>query len=456
MTGRSAPRRRQNLRESQAASRNGATMTPKVINAGPSLEKAELYGIDDQRPTLSKLMGLAGRIFIETIPQWLAVGAMLGLIFGGCCSNVFALEAIIKVEPASGTIYLRRKELRNRTNISRSTLLGTLLTFVQFLFVAVTGYISQFDSTRPPLFLKPNRVPIRRWLINIVLFFSINVLNNHAFSYDISVPVHIILRSGGSITTMIAGSLYGKRYSRIQVIAVLLLTVGVATAAWSDARSKARVSFPSFERLTLTIGKESVTGDSGETVPKFSTGLAVLLIAQILSAIMGLYTEETYRKYGPHWKENLFYSHLLSLPLFMPFSRSLISQFLRLANSKPLTLPLPSGQVNLSAIPTIVRQRIEGLYVPSQVAYLALNVLTQYACIRGVNLLAAASSALTVTIVLNIRKLVSLLLSIWLFGNRLATGTLIGAIVVFSAGGLYSLDSKRPAPKPKASSAKTG
>ena len=43
-----------------------------------------------------------GRIFIETIPQWLTIGAMLALIFGGCCSNVFALEAIIKVEPASG------------------------------------------------------------------------------------------------------------------------------------------------------------------------------------------------------------------------------------------------------------------------------------------------------------------------------------------------------------------
>lgn len=115
---------------------------------------------------------------------------------------------------------------------------GTLLTFVQFLFVAVTGYISQFDETRPPLFLRPNKVPLRRWLINIVLFFSINTLNNHAFSYDISVPVHIILRSGGSITTMIAGSLWGKRYSRIQFIAVMLLTVGVITAAWSDAQTK--------------------------------------------------------------------------------------------------------------------------------------------------------------------------------------------------------------------------
>ncbi|KAI1435029.1 UAA transporter family-domain-containing protein [Xylaria sp. CBS 124048] len=405
MTSRSAPRRRQTLRESHAVARNGAANTPKVINAGPSLENAELYGIRDRRSTRSKFVGLAGRIFIETIPQWLAIGAMLGLIFGGCCSNVFALEAIVKVEPAS----------------------GTLLTFVQFLFVAITGYISQFDATRPPFFIRPNRVPLRRWLINIVLFFGINLLNNHAFSYDISVPVHIILRSGGSITTMIAGSLYGKRYSRIQVTAVLLLTAGVITAAYSDARTKQTAAASSLETST----------------PSFSTGLVILFIAQVLSAIMGLYTEETYKQYGPQWKENLFYSHLLSLPLFLPFATSLIRQFERLVDSPPLVMRLPIDQANLATLPEGWQKVAEGIHVPSQVVYLVLNVLTQYACIRGVNLLAAVSSALTVTIVLNIRKLVSLLLSIWLFGNRLASGTLVGAVVVFSAGALYSLDSKQ-------------
>jgi UDP-xylose/UDP-N-acetylglucosamine transporter B4 len=82
--------------------RAGAAQPTRVINAAPSLEKAEMYGIDDNRPVFSRVMALAGRMFIETIPQWLAVGAMLSLIFGGCCSNVFALEAIVKVEPASG------------------------------------------------------------------------------------------------------------------------------------------------------------------------------------------------------------------------------------------------------------------------------------------------------------------------------------------------------------------
>jgi UDP-xylose/UDP-N-acetylglucosamine transporter B4 len=90
-------RRRSTLRDLQASSNlhhnqtDGDVAPPKVINAAPSLEKAEMYGIDDQRPASSKMLAMAGRIFIETIPQWLAVGAMLGLIFGGCCSNVSPL-----------------------------------------------------------------------------------------------------------------------------------------------------------------------------------------------------------------------------------------------------------------------------------------------------------------------------------------------------------------------------
>ncbi|PQE29755.1 hypothetical protein CJF32_00000425 [Rutstroemia sp. NJR-2017a WRK4] len=408
-------RRRSTLRDLQASSNShhnqtdGDVAPPKVINAAPSLEKAEMYGIDDQRPASSKMLAMAGRIFIETIPQWLAVGAMLGLIFGGCCSNVFALEAIVNE--------------------------GTLMTFVQFLFVAVTGYISQFDQSRPPLFLQPNRVPIRRWIINIVLFFTINVLNNHAFSYNISVPMHIILRSGGSITTLAAGYIWGKRFSRIQVVAVTLLTIGVVTAAWSDQQSKVHNHrTPAKPIQTNTSPKD---GKVDEDVPPFSTGLVILFVAQVLSAIMGLYTEETYKEYGPHWKENLFYSHLLALPLFAPFIPSMHRQLLKLAASAPLTLPTSAS---LSSLPPPLASTLASIHLPSQLVYLAMNVLTQYACIRGVNLLAAASSALTVTIVLNVRKLVSLLLSIWLFGNRLSPGTMLGACLVFFAGGLYSLD----------------
>lgn len=310
------------------------------------------------------------------------------------------------------------------------------MTFVQFIFVAVTSYISQFDRSRPPLFLTPNRVPIRRWIINIVLFFTINVMNNHAFGYNISVPMHIILRSGGSITTLAAGYIWGKRFSRIQIIAVILLTIGVVTAAMFDAQSKVLSRFL-YLRISLTIPSQD--GKVDADIPSFNTGLVILFIAQVLSAIMGLYTEETYKEYGPHWKENLFYSHILAMPLFAPFFPSMYRQFLRLASSAPLSLPF----LDVQTLPSDLVSKVSQIYLPSQLVFLAMNVLTQYACIRGVNLLAAASSALTVTIVLNVRKLASLLLSIWLFGNRLSPGTLVGAFLVFFAGGLYGLDGGR-------------
>lgn len=165
--------------------------------------------------------------------------------------------------------------------------------------------------------------------------------------------------------------------------------------------------------------------------PGFNTGLIILVVAQVLSAIMGLYTETTYRIYGPQWRENLFYSHILSLPLFIPFAPSMARNLREMAKSKPF----------VSCSPPIALFG-PALRIPRQLVFLTGNVLTQYACIRGVNLLAAKSSALTVTIILNTRKLVSLLISIWLFGNVLAPGTVVGAGVVFAAGALYSMAPK--------------
>lgn len=64
------------------------------------------------------------------------------------------------------------------------------------------------------------------------------MLNNFAFGYNISVPVHIILRSGGSITTMLVGYIWGTRYTRVQVLSVAMLTIGVILSAMTDAQSK--------------------------------------------------------------------------------------------------------------------------------------------------------------------------------------------------------------------------
>jgi hypothetical protein len=118
MTG---PRRRSTLRDLQASvSSDGDVIKPKIINAAPSLEKAEMYGIDDPRPASSKIMALAGRIFIETIPQWLAVGGMLALIFGGCCSNVS--DCVWSLKRLKGRLMINPRFLHSKLLSSKTSL----------------------------------------------------------------------------------------------------------------------------------------------------------------------------------------------------------------------------------------------------------------------------------------------------------------------------------------------
>ena len=116
-------------------------------------------------------------------------------------------------------------------------------------------------------------------------------------------------------------------------------------------------------------------------------------------------------------------------------SPAYIQPFLASSKGNSSEAALNIQSVVVSSLPTLV--------VPKDILYLALNALTQYLCIRGVNLLGARTSALGVTIVLNMRKLASLLLSIWLFGNQLPAGVLLGAMVVFGSAGIWAWEGQR-------------
>ncbi|KAL8948480.1 MAG: hypothetical protein Q9222_005339 [Ikaeria aurantiellina] len=379
----------------------------KEINVGPLLETTRPGNDPDAPLTLSKIIGVVGATLLATLPALATWGLTLGLIFGGCCSNVG----------------------NNR---------------MLFLLTALFTWPYHFSAAHPPFFLKPRAIPLTRWLPNIILFFTVNVLNNYAFGFNISVPVHIILRSGGSVFTMLTGFIWGKRYTPVQILSVALLTIGIIIAAMADAQSKGK----------------STSGPS-EVDPSFIAGLLILLLAQILSAIMGLYTQITYSKYGSQWHENLFYSHFLSLPLFLPLLPSLRSQW-RSFISSPSAQLSPASLLPFASLPkqeypyqhlhtsNNLLQSLPSLFVPRDILSLAANAQTQYLCICGVNLLSARTTALGVTIVLNMRKLASLLLSIWLFGNKLPPGVLLGAAVVFGSAGIWAWEGQRIGKRGKA------
>lgn len=70
----------------------------------------------------------------------------------------------------------------------------------------------------------------------VMLFFLVSILNNVALGYRISVPLHIIFRSGGLFTNMVMGALIlKKRYQLGQIIGVGLVTFGVVWATLDNA-----------------------------------------------------------------------------------------------------------------------------------------------------------------------------------------------------------------------------
>lgn len=139
--------------------------------------------------------------------------------------------------------------------------------------------------------------------------------------------------------------------------------------------------------------------------------------------------------------EQLFYGHLLSLPFFLFRYSVLREQWSDLMTASSAT------STNFSAASPVFGRAVSNWFwvdkIPKAMVYLLLNCITQMACISGVHRLSTQTSALTVSIVLNVRKVISLLLSIYLFGNELRPGVLVGAIVVFLGGGLYGLPEKK-------------
>jgi UDP-xylose/UDP-N-acetylglucosamine transporter B4 len=185
--------------------------------------------------------------------------------------------------------------------------------------------------------------------------------------------------------------------------------------------------------------------ETNTSTSEFTIGLMILLLAQLLSAYMGAYVEDTYATYGASWTENLFYSHFLSLPLFFPLSASLQKQWTRLAS----TPPIPSTDIPWRSL--IIKPWLSNLLTttPRGLVFLLINATTQLSCISGVNLLSAKSSAVTVTIVLNIRKLVSFMLSTWLFGHELSPKMALGSALVFGSGALYGWETSWRLPREK-------
>ena len=127
-----------------------------------------------------------------------------------------------------------------------------------------------------------------------------------------------------------------------------------------------------------------------------------------------------YGKYGKHPKEALFYTHALPLPGFLLLAPDILHHWGLLLSSQPVAIPLLNIQL------------------PVMLLYLLGNVVTQYVCISSVFVLTTECASLTVTLVVTLRKFLSLLFSIMYFNNPftpyhwLGTGLVFGGTLLFS------------------------
>lgn len=251
------------------------------------------------------------------------------------------------------------------------------------------------------------------------------------------------------MVNMILGWLVQKRrYTKMQVAGVMLVTAGVVSST-----------------LYSTGGSGAEGGGEG-----YATGVLLLFSALVLTGFMGLWQEQTFRLYGnQNWRESLFYSHLLSLPIFLLRPQRLMED-VRAANATPqwwigLTPPsLSPSHILHKVFRNSTRERIfflnykgegVGLWIPSFYPPLLLNVATQLLCINGVNRLTSKVSSLSVTLVLVVRKALSLLISVMIVqGGKGSLELWLGAAAVLLGTVAYSVSQPPAGAKAKAGQGK--
>ncbi|XP_061826389.2 UDP-xylose and UDP-N-acetylglucosamine transporter isoform X1 [Nerophis lumbriciformis] len=303
------------------------------------------------------------------------------LVFVGCCSNVVSLELLVRDFPGCGNI----------------------VTFAQFVFIALEGFIFETKLGR-----KGPVIPIRNYVIMVTMFFTVSVINNYALNFNIAMPLHMIFRSGSLIASMILGIIIlKKRYSASKYLSIALISAGIFICTVMSAKQ-------------VNTAQEGSEEQGFHAFLHWLVGIAMLTFALLMSARMGIFQETLYKKYGKHSREALFYNHFLPLPAFLLLSSDIYTHAVLFSHTAPVLVPVIDG------------------HVPVMWIYLLVNIITQYVCIRGVFILTTECASLTVTLVVTLRKFLSLIFSIVYFQNPFTPWHWLGTAVVFVGTLLYT------------------
>ncbi|VDD86042.1 unnamed protein product [Enterobius vermicularis] len=311
---------------------------------------------------------------------------------GGCLGSMYFVESIAQEQPGS----------------------MNLLTFSTFLFISLEGlfFTSKFFTVQ-------NKIPLRGYLPTMGMFFFVNVINNQALNFHVPVPLHIIFRSGSLLASLVMTKLLqGRQYSLRKYFSVIMITVGIIICTLATSSLQASL----YRGLIILRNYCKSSGMDAEQAARhykeWLIGVGMLVTVLVASAYLGICQENMYRKYGKHTREAMFYVHATSMPLFALMGND-IMKFVRIFSS--------SSPVN-----------IVGFNIPHMWLYLAGACVLQWVCIRFVYLMNAELQSLSVTLVVTLRKFISLLISIIWFRNPFTVAHWFGAFLVFSGTLLFA------------------
>ncbi|CAK8994136.1 unnamed protein product [Durusdinium trenchii] len=317
------------------------------------------------------------------------------MVFGGCMGAIVAMEVVLKGDPKSGNLL-------------------TLTAVLMVLFQSIPGRLTRHG-------LKPLAAPWRSHGTFAALWVSMSVLANYAFAYKISVAIFTLIRSCNIIATVLLGFLvFGQRFSVEQLACVVAVTLGIFLASMGEMKT---LQSPSCDGTGCGTTASAEIGSTSEVdIGTWLIGLGMLAFVQLLQGFLGNVQSNYYRIYKDLAPKNelcdefLFTSHIVALaPLFF-----LKEDIMAAAESAWFSEPLP-------LVP-----------VPSRLAWLFINNVSQTICLKGVFRTSACVSPLALTIILSVRKFLSVVVSIVIFSNPWTILHSIATVLIFGGAFAYS------------------
>ena len=140
---------------------------------------------------------------------------------------------------------------------------------------------------------------------------------------------------------------------------------------------KTSVAIVSAGVLMTTLSRPSSTKKATDDSTQYFLGVGMLAVSSLLTGALGVLQEQTYHKYGPCWRESVFYTVSDTVCQCCYFSTSL-QHFLSLPIYALLASDIKQGIRSLSKVPS--SSHSYGPYI-----VMAGNMVTQLICVSGVN-----------------------------------------------------------------------